>query len=202
MKVITFDNEEDWLNSRVGKITGTKVPDVLTFRGTAKKKGFWALIAERVEVKEEGYENAMERGKRLEEEAVIKFCAETGKKVDTTLQLWISDEDSSIALSPDGAIGKTEALEVKCLNSASHIEALITKEVPADYHYQVLQYFIVNSDLKKLYFAFFDPRIPAKEFFYLTINRKDIAEEIEKIKAEEIAQLKEIERITLELTGY
>lgn len=201
MKTLKFDNREDWLDARVGKLTGTKLKDIIVLRGNTIKKGFWELVAERIAEPADG-ENPMDRGTRLEEEALARFSKETGKKVDTSLIMWVSDEDESMAISPDGIIGKTEAVEAKCLNSASHIEALWTKKIPSDYHFQSLQYFIVNPGLKKLYFAFYDPRIPSRDFFYLTVTRVELSEEIAKIKADELAQLKEIERITLELVGF
>jgi hypothetical protein len=50
----------------------------------------------------------MDRGKRLEDEAIERFAKETGKKVNTDLVLWMRDDDENIAVSPDGSIGKTK----------------------------------------------------------------------------------------------
>lgn len=201
MKILKFENREDWLESRIGQLTGTKVKDIIVLRGTGRKVGFWKLIAERVADEPDG-ENVMERGVRLEPEAMERFIKETGKKVDTSLVMWVSDDNPSMRISPDGFMGKTEAVEVKCLNSASHIEALYTQTIPADYHFQVIQYFVVNDNLKKLYVAFYDPRIKAKDFFYITVTREEVEAEVAQIKAEELEQLKEIERITLELSNF
>jgi len=199
MQIKKFLDKELWLEARIGRITGTRLKDLISLRGSGKKKGFWELVAERVALPIDG-ENPMDRGVRLEEEAVARFEKETKKKVNSDLVLWVSDQDENIAISPDGYIGETEAVEVKCVNSASHIEALITQEVPAEHKFQVLQYFIVNPKLKYLYFIFYDPRVQAKDFFYLTINRKDVAEEVEKYLLEELAIIKEVEAITLKLT--
>lgn len=201
MKTLTFQNKEDWMQARIGKITGSRLKDLISLRGNGRKKGFYELIAERVALPADG-ENVMDRGLRLEIEAVERFEKETGKKVDTSLVLWIDEENDSIAVSPDGFIGKTEALETKCLNSASHIEALLTQKIPSEYDFQVLQYFIVNPKLKTLYFAFYDPRIPSKDFFYFTINRKDREDEIKVYRDEQLKILEEVEKITLELTGF
>ncbi len=199
MKTLTFKSNEDWIAARTGKITGTRLKDIIVLRGTTPKKGFYELIAERVALPADG-ENPMERGLRLETEAMARFTKETGKKVDTSLIMWVSDENESMAISPDGFIGKTEAIETKCLNSASHIEAYLTQKLPSEYVFQAYQYFIINEKLKTLYFAFYDPRIPAKDFFFLIINRKDISEEIEKYHAEQLRVLSEVERIVLELS--
>lgn len=200
MKILTFHDKDEWMEARVGKITGSRLKDIISLKGKPKK-GFYQLIAERVALEADN-ENAMERGIRLESEAIEMFEKETGKKVDASLVLWVSDENESIAISPDGFIGKKEAVEVKCLNSASHIEALLTQEVPSEYEFQVIQYFIVNPKLETLYFVFYDPRIPNKPFFFLTIKRKDKEAEIKTYFEEQLRILKEVEKITLQLSNF
>lgn len=198
MKVLKFNNQEDWEKARLGKITGSKLKSIISKKG-GFNQGFYQLIADKIALPADE-ENPMDRGVRLEEEAIRFFEKETGKKVDNSLVLWISDKSEDIAISPDGVIGKTEAVEVKCLNSALHIESLLTQQIPSQYNEQVLQYFIVNPKLKTLYFAFYDPRIKAKPFFYITVQRKDIEEDIEKYLQLELEALKEIEKIVLQLT--
>ena len=192
MKTITFENREEWLAARLGKITGTRLKDVITLRGNGKKIGFYELIAERLGIPADD-ENAMDRGTRLEGEAMELFVAETKKKINTDLVIWTRDDNENIAISPDGFVGKTEAVEVKCLSSARHIEALLTQEIPSDYEYQVLQYFIVNDALKTLYFVFYDPRLLAKPFFYLTIKREDLEEKIAQFLEYQVNILKEVD---------
>lgn len=202
MKITNFGEDKTaWMQSRIGKITGTRLRDVISLRGTTPKKAYWEIIAEGVALPPDG-ENPMDRGIRLEEEAMNLLEKKIGKKINKDLVLCESDENSRIAYSPDGLIGKTEGVEVKCLNSASHIEALITNKIPNEFYFQTLQPFIVNPSLKKLYFCFYDPRIPKHEFFYFEVNRKDIDEDAEKYKAEQIRLLKEIDEIVLKLTNF
>src|SRR5207244_2924894 len=128
----------------------SKLGSLIGKRDGKPKKGYYELIAERVALPPTG-ENAMDRGTRLEDEAVQRFAQETGKNVDTSLVIWSRDESDEIANSPDGFITKkvkgkkepvvTEAVECKCLSSASFIEAYITREIPSEYEHQVLQYF-------------------------------------------------------------
>src|SRR3990167_2858267 len=169
MKIQKFENEQEWLDARLGKIGGTRLKDIKNKRGGSPKIGFYELIAERIclPATEEG---AMDRGQRLEDEAIHKFSERIGKKVSNELVIWHRDEDENIAISPDGSIGKTEAVEIKCLNSARHIEAWLTKQIPDEYEYQVIQYFLVNDKLKKLYFVFYDPRMPV-DLFWLEVRR-------------------------------
>lgn len=194
-----FDNQETWLNARNGKITGSKVKDLIVKRGNGEKKGFYQLIADRVAIAPDG-ENAMERGHRLEEEAVERFIKETGKKVNTDLVIFSRKDNPNIAYSPDGYIGEKEIVEAKCLSSASHLEAFITQKIPSEYEDQAIQAFVVNDSLETLYVVFYDPRIPAKDFFYLTIHRKDLEEKIAYYLDYEKQKLEEVERWVLELT--
>lgn len=201
MIIQKYSDEEAWLDGRMGKVTSTRLKDLVVKRGTAKKKGFYEIIAERVAIPASG-ENVMDRGHRLEKEAVDRFAKETGKKINTDLVIWSREDNPDIAVSPDGYVeGKqvVEAVEVKCLNSASHIEAFLTQEVPSEYAYQKIQYFIVNDDLKTLYFVFYDPRMP-KDFFYLTITRESLQEEIGELLELEHETLAEIKKIEEQLT--
>lgn len=208
MLVTKFENREQWLQARNGKITGTRLKDIIVKRGTEKKIGFYELVAERLAVSEEdfdGYipnETPMDRGTRLQKFAVDRFVRETKKKVDDSLVIWSREDNPSIAISPDGTIGKTEALETKCLSSARHIEAYLTNEVPPEYEYQKIQYFIVNDKLKTLHFAFYDPRIPAKDFFVITIHRKDVEEQIKFCLDYQISTLKEVDEVVNKLTNF
>ena len=200
MKTLKFDDRESWLLARKGKITGSRAKDIIVKRGTGHKIGFYELIAERLAVGSDTDETPLERGVRLEPEALERFAKETGKKVDTSLVLWVREDDESIGYSPDGIVGKTEVIETKCLSSARHIEAWLTQEVPDDYKDQVNQAFIVNDKLKTLYLVFYDPRIPAKDFFYITIKRKDVQEKVTEYLEYERKIIEEVNRIVNELT--
>lgn len=202
MKLLRFNNREDWLDARKGKIMGTKAGSLLSKRDQKPLKGYYELIAERVAIPHDG-ENVMDRGLRLEEEALDKFQKQTGKKVekatDDNLMVCVREDFPDIGYSPDGLIGKTEDVEVKCLNSAAHIEAYLTKGIPSEYRSQIIQGFVVNDKLKTRYMVFYDPRMPV-DMFFLTLDRKDFKEEIEEYLELEKSVLEEVERITNDLT--
>ena len=198
MIVQKFSDRDEWLETRRGRITGTRLKDLVVKRGTKPKKGYYELIAERVAIPASN-ENSMDRGTRLEDEALQRFTRETGKEVNGELIIWSREDCPDIAISPDGMIGTTEAVECKCLSSASHLEAWITKEIPDEYEYQVLQYFIVNDELKTLYFTFYDPRMP-NDFFYLEVKREDVQEKVDECLALEREVLEKIALIEKELT--
>lgn len=198
MIIQKFNTEQEWLDARRGKITGTRLGSLLSKRDKKPLKDYYKLIAERVAVPWDG-ENHMDRGKRIEVEAIERFEKETKKEVCKDLVMWCRDDNEYIAVSPDGYIGKTEAVECKCLSSANHIKAYLTKLIPDEYEEQVLQYFIVNDSLKTLYFLFYDPRMP-KDFFYLTFTRDGLKEKVAEYLEMEKNVLLDIAKIEGELT--
>jgi len=202
MKIQKFDDQESWMMARRGKITGSRLKDILVKRGTNKKIGFYELIAERLGIPADG-ELAMDRGHRLEQEAIDVFTKETGKKVDTSLVIWMREDNEAIAISPDGVIGKTAAVEVKCLSSARHIEAVLTGKIPSDYEEQVTQYFVVNDALKTLYFVFYDPRLLAKPFYMIEVKRDESMQtEVQAMLDYQRNTLAEVEEIVNKLSGF
>jgi len=249
MKIHNFQNKEDWLNFRIGKISGTKLKDIVSTVGVTKdvimkelenakivfdkkmkkedlqslipiesfakldamadkKIGYYELIAERLAVTEEEFdgfipnETPMDRGTRLEKYAVERFRNEYKKKVDEELVIWVSDENDDITISPDGVISDTEAIETKCLSSAKHIEAYLTNKIPDEHEFQKLQYFIVNEKLQTLYFTFYDPRIPAKDFFVIKVNRNEIENDVKRYKAYQIQIIKQVNEEVNKLLNF
>lgn len=199
MKEINLEqNTPEWLEARRGKITGSRLKDIVVKRGTGKKIGYYEIIAESIGIPATD-ESAMDRGHRLEDEALQEFTKLTGKKVKKA-GMWVRDDNDRIAISPDGVISATEAIEVKCLSSAKHIQAVLTNEIPDDYEFQKLQYFIVNDKLKKLYFTFYDPRITARPLFIIEVNRKDIEQDIETYLEYQKNIIREIEEDIIKLT--
>lgn len=201
MIIETFEDRWSWLEARRGKITGSRLESVLTRRGEGYKIGVYELIAEKLGLSVEK-EDPLERGHRLEPEAIARFAADTGKTLNTTMVLWKREEDEDIALSPDAYTEDlTEAVEAKCLSSAKHLKTFFEQKLPeAEYESQALQYFIVNEKLETLYFVFYDPRLVAKDFFYLTITRKEKLAEIETYLAKEAAIMQYVREKVNELS--
>lgn len=145
----------------------------------------------------------MDRGHSHEADALKAFSQATGKAVEPT-GMWVSSDNENIAVSPDGIVksGKKikEAVEIKCLSAARHLEAYFTQTVPDDYYYQTLQYFIVNPDLERLYFCFYDPRVVAKPFFFILIERCE--EEVEKYKEYQLEKLAKVEELINKLVTF
>ena len=187
---------QEWLDFRKGKISGTMLGDLYSKTG-GRKIGFYEVIAGRLSLDPDD-ENRMDRGLRLEEEAIEEFTKQTGKIVDR-VGVCISDVNPNIINSPDGLIkiGRTykEAVEIKCLSPARHLQAVIENKVPAEFYSQMLQYFIVNEKLETLYFIFYDPRILAIPFHIIEVHRKDLGDKPEQFLQFQIEQLNEMDVI-------
>lgn len=201
MKTVTFETREEWLAARIGKVTGTKVKELVSKRGNGRKVGFYQLIADRLALPDDGQLTAMDRGIANEPKAIEEFVKATGKQLNTDLVLWMREDNDSIAYSPDAFTDDlTEAVECKCLSSARHIEALLTQQCPKDYEEQVLQAFVVNDKLERLYLCFYDDRLLTKQFFYLTIEREQ--EKVDWYLAYQREVLKEIDKIVSDLMEF
>lgn len=147
----------------------------------------------------------MERGSQLESEAMEFFEQITGKIVET-IGFISSDSNENIASSPDGLIkvGKKykEAVEIKCLSSANHLEAWIENKIPKDYIPQVVQYFIVNPDLETLYFVLYDPRVTVHPMHVIEVYKSEIEEMIIDYEKQETEFLQEVEELAEQLIKF
>jgi putative phage-type endonuclease len=200
MKTLKFEDKDLWLAARKTRITGSRLKDIVVLRGNEKKVGFWELLAERLEISDNESDSPMQRGTDLESEAIKAFEEYEGKTVNTDLVIWTRDDNESIAISPDGYIGETEAIECKCLASARHLEAYFTNKIPKDYWFQVLQYFIVNEKLEQLHFVLYDPRSPQKPYFKITVDRSTVQEEVEQYLEYQKKVIEEVNNLALELS--
>jgi len=203
MKILGHEqNTEAWLDARKGCITGSKLKGLIVKHGTKRKIGFYELLADRIAIASDG-ENPMERGHRLEEEALEEWSKKNDMEVER-VGLCVSDFNPNIALSPDGLIKTTsgeytEAVEVKCLSSARHLRTYFENKVPLDYIEQVVQYFIVIETLGVLHFVCYDPRIASLPVFEIRVERGDFEDLIEKYKDYQEEALEEINKMAEQL---
>lgn len=185
---------DQWHHIRKGKITGTTLKAIM---GTAKARqdAIYEIVAERLTVGvDTDYENPMDRGLRLEPDAISMFELETGKSVER-VGFATDDENESISNSPDGLIGDDEAIEVKCMGGKNHVKMWLTNEIPDDYQWQVVQYFVVNPELKKLYFVGYHPDIPAHPLHIIEVSRDQMLEKMGKAREAQETFLKEVDVI-------
>jgi len=154
-----------WHAQRRGKVTASRVADVIkkTKSGysTSRKNYAAQLLCERLTGKTaEGFSNAaMAWGIEKEPEARVAY---EFMKNATVEQVSFIDHPS-IAMSgasPDGLVGEDGLIEIKCCNTATHLETLMSGDIDPDYITQI-QWQLACSGRKWCDYVGFDPRLPA-----------------------------------------
>lgn len=175
-----LQGSDAWKMLRLGKITASKIADVLSKgKGYAESAGVKnyraALVCERLTGQtEESYVNgAMQRGTELE--PLARECYEFLKGV-TVEQIAFIDHPTipMSGASPDGLIGDDGLMEIKCPNSATHIEYLLGGRPPAQYIPQMMWQMACTG---RLYvdFVSYDPRLPEDlQLFVSRLGRDDV----------------------------
>lgn len=196
MKVIEIEQgSPEWMSFREGKRTGTSIGKLFAksriqgelYDTDKPLLTMYQKIAERLAegtADDDGLESSRERGKDLENEAIT----EAEQKLGLSLirgNVWQDSKDPNHIESPDAYTKDLKtAVEIKCLSSARHIQAICLNEPPREYWAEYLNYFLVNDKLETLYVFLYDPRfvyehLKTKVF---EIKRSDIAYEIERMR--------------------
>lgn len=155
---------EEWHSDRLGKATASRASDILA-KGrsgpSAMRKNYLAeLVAERLTGKRaEGFtSSAIDRGNELEAEARLAYeiteganVVETGFVQHPTIPM--------TGASPDGLVGNFGLVEIKCPNTATHIEILQGGTIPKAYRDQ-MQWQMECTGREWCDFVSYDPRLP------------------------------------------
>jgi len=156
---------DEWFAARLGKVTASRVSDVIarTKSGySASRDNYMAqLIVERITGKQaESFTNAaMQWGTEQEPFARAAYEARTGVMVDE-VGFIAHPSIPDAGASPDGLVGATGLVEIKCPNTATHIETLINGSVPAKYVAQ-MQWQMACTGREYCDCVSFDSRMPA-----------------------------------------
>ena len=167
----------EWLEARKGKITGTRLKDVLK---TDNLPLIYELIAElgSDEIEETFVSKAMERGKNCEPVAISLYQHMTGVVIDS-VGFCISEENDFLALSPDGfTADRIGAIEVKSPNTATHVKYILGDKIPSEYLPQVITYFLVNTKLEWLDFISFDDRYKPRPIWIKRVTRDELKDQL------------------------
>ena len=155
---------EEWFSARLGKVTASRVADVIakTKSGySASRDNYMAqLICERLTgQKGESFTNsAMQWGTDTEPLARSAYEALNGLLVE---EVGFIDHPRirMSGASPDGLVGTEGMLEIKCPQSNTAIETLLTDKVPTK-HTPQLQWQMACAQRQWVDFVSFDPRLP------------------------------------------
>lgn len=193
---------EEWRQIRLGKVTASRVADVIakTKSGPSASRANYAaqLVAERLTgVAEEGYQSAaMARGSEMEGAAREAYEFDRGV---TVREVGFVPHPSigEAGASPDGYVGDVGLVEIKCPNVATHITTLLSGKIPGAYTTQ-MQWQMACTGRAWCDFVSYDPRLPdAMQLFVQRIHRDD--ERIAELEAEVVAFLGEVRSTVAQL---
>ena len=186
----------EWFAARLGNVTASRVADVIakTKSGySASRDNYMAqLICERMtNTVAESYTNAaMQWGTETEPLARAAYESVADVLVDEVGYIAHPTIERAGA-SPDGLIGVFGLLEIKCPNTATHIDTLISEQVPTKYITQV-QWQMSCTGRTWADFVSFDPRLPSGLQMFVKRVEFD-AEYVAMLKEEVIKFLTELD---------
>ena len=186
----------EWHELRRGKVTASRVADILARTKTgpsASRQNYLIELALQRTTKtiEPSYTNAaMEWGTATEPQARVAYEVNTHNFVD---QVPFIDHPTikGFGCSPDGLVGKDGLLEIKCPNTATHIETLLSQSVPGKYNTQ-MQFQMACTGRQWCDFVSFDNRLPEElQLFVTRVPRDEVF--IRLIEAEIVQFLAELD---------
>jgi predicted phage-related endonuclease len=164
---VVNQRSDEWRRLRAGRLTGSRAGAILaTLKGggepASRRNLRTQLVLERLtQTPQDGdyVSPAMQYGIDREDDARAAYEAETGSVV--TPCGFVTHDTLAAGCSPDGVVGDfTGLIELKCCNSATHLEFLRTNTLPAEHRAQVLHGLWVTGASWCDYVSF-DDRFPA-----------------------------------------
>ncbi len=194
----------EWFAARLGRVTASRVADVVakTKTGFGASRANYAaeLIAERLtQTSAPSFSNAaMQHGTETEPLARSAYEFHTGLAV---AEIGFAPHPSIVmsGASPDGLVGDDGLVEIKCPNTATHLETLLGSAIPGKYIIQ-MQWQMACTGRAWTDWASFDPRLPEEmRLFIQRVNRDN--EYIAELEREVTAFLVEIDAKVAALTA-
>lgn len=175
---------DEWRKVRVGIPTAScfgKIIKASTMKKSDQRSDYMYELVEELltgEPKETYSSKAMERGTRLEPEAINNYSFMNDIEVDQVG--FITDDKGNYGASPDGLLGKNGGLETKCPNLKTHHGYIKAKRLPNLYKPQVLGGILVAEKDYWDFKSYFPCAIP----FEIRVHREDYEKDIEILKYE------------------
>lgn len=193
---------DDWFAVRLGKVTASRIADVMAKTKTgysASRANYHAqLVAERLSgTGADGFTNAaMQWG--IDTEAQARIAYEFKHGIDVT-ETGFHDHPA-IAMSgasPDGLAGANGLVEIKCPNAATHIATLRGGSIDRKYVLQ-MHWQMACTGREWCDFVSFDPRLPLE--MQLFVQRVELdAALLSEIETEVKAFLSEVDEAVADL---
>jgi putative phage-type endonuclease len=188
----------EWIEARIGKVTGSSIAAVLAEikKGeSATRRNYRAEII--VEIltglpADTYVSKEMQWG--AEQEPFARAAYEIHQDVMvTTVGFATHPEISRFGASPDGLVGDDGLVEIKCPNTATHLEYLLAGVVPSEYEPQMLTA-MACTGRQWCDFVSFDPRMPAHLQLFVKRFARD-NERIAEIETKVVSFLYEVDDV-------
>ena len=193
---------DEWFSERAGKVTASRIADVMaktkTGYGAGRGNYMAELVAERLTgIPKQGFTNAaMQHGIDTEPQARAMYELEHGVTVIET-GFVPHPKIGQTGASPDGLVGEDGLVEIKCPNTATHIETLRGAKIDRKYLLQ-MHWQMICTERTWCDFVSFDPRMPVE--MQLHVQRVELdAELAEEITAEVTQFLNELNETVADL---
>lgn len=168
---------QEWLTARAGKVTASRIADLMaktrTGWGASRANYMAELVAERLTGNvAEGFTNAaMQWGTEKEPEARAAYefyrdatVEQVGFVLHPTIDL--------TGCSPDGLVGADGMVEIKCPNTATHLDTLLGEGIAEKYIKQ-MQWQMRCCERAWCDFVSYDPRLPARMQLFVQRVKRD-----------------------------
>jgi putative phage-type endonuclease len=197
---------DDWFAARLGKVTASRVADVIaktkTGYGAGRANYMADLVVERLTgQKASSFSNAaMEWGTEQEPNAKAAYAAKTGILVEDVGFI----DHPTVAMSgasPDG-LAEEGLVEIKCPNTATHLEYIFDGKPPQKYVTQ-MQWQMACAGKPWCDFVSYDPRLPERlQLLVVRVLRDDdyikmLEQEVNTFLQELDDKLNKLEKVTL-----
>lgn len=195
---------QEWLQARCGRVTGSRVADLMAKTksgyGASRANYMAELVAERLTGQPAAryLNDAMRWGTEQEPNARAAYAFVTGSGVQEVGFVAHPSIDG-FGASPDGLVGDDGLVEIKCPNTATHIDTLLTKKPQGKYVLQ-MQAQMACTGRQWCDFVSFDPRMPAEmQMFVCRVDRDEKL--IAEMEAEIASFLSELDSTIAALRG-
>jgi putative phage-type endonuclease len=187
---------EEWFAARLGKVTASKVSDVMaktkTGYSATRESYMTQLVCERLSgQKAESFTNAaIQHG--IDTEPLARSAYEAFADVMVEEVGFVQHPRIEMAgASPDGYVGLFGCIEIKAPQTSTHIETLLTEAIPSKYYAQ-MQWQMACAQRQWCDYVSFDPRI--RQDLQLFVKRVEFdAAYVATLEEEVIKFLKEVD---------
>jgi putative phage-type endonuclease len=186
---------EEWFAARLGRVTASKVQDIVARTKTgyaASRDNYLAqLVCERLTGKgAESFTNAaMAHGTETEPLARAAYEMKNSVLVDEVG--FVQHPTLMAGASPDGLVGQDGLIEIKCPQTNTHIETLLSGKIP-NKHKAQMTWQMICTGRKWCDFISFDPRLPQELQMFVQRYPYD-AEYANKLETEVLLFLAEVD---------